>query len=123
MRMHISAFPDQIIKGKLFRIEESVDEATRSISVLSICDNPDGMLKIGMFTTVHFIDQLVDYIHLPEKAILQGEKSSYVYVALAPNIYVRTPVEVEHTKEGVAVISKGLTPGSQIISEGGYYLK
>ena len=55
--------------------------------------------------------------------MLQGERDSYVYVQIAPDVFVRTSVEVEATKGGFAVISNGLRPGDKIISEGGYYLK
>ncbi len=123
IEINMSAYPGKVITGKVFHVEEAVDEATRSIKVLSICDNKEGLLKIGMYTTVHFLDKASDFIHIPEKALLQGEKDSYVYVELAPNIYKRTPVEVETSKNGEAVISKGLSVGNKIISEGGYYLK
>ena len=56
-------------------------------------------------------------------SMLQGEKDSYVYVQVTPDIFVRTPVKVEATKDGFAVINDGLHPGDKVISEGGYYLK
>lgn len=123
MEIHITAYPERSLKGKVFHIEEAVDEETRSIKVLSICDNKDRLLKIGMYATVHFIDKPSDFIQIPEKALLQGEKDSYVFVEKAPDIYLRTTVEVEVTKEGKAIISKGLEAHQKIISEGGYYLK
>ncbi|MFC4675860.1 efflux RND transporter periplasmic adaptor subunit [Dysgonomonas termitidis] len=123
IEMHIQAYPGKIVKGKVFHIEEAVDEATRSIKVLSVCDNKEELLKIGMYTTVHFLDKSSGFVHIPETALLQGEKYSYVYVLSAPDTYVRTPVEVEVSKNGKAVIAEGLGSGSKIISEGGYYLK
>lgn len=123
MDIHISALPGQIIKGKVYHIERAVDEETRSIKVLSLCNNNDGLLKIGMYTTVHFLDKPTDFIHIPEKALLQGEKESYVYLQTAPNTFTRTPIEVEVSKNGEAVISKGLKAGDIIVSEGGYYFK
>lgn len=123
MDIHISALPGETINGKVFHIEESVDEETRSIKVLSLCNNDKGLLRIGMYTTVHFLDKPVDFIHIPEKALLQGEKNSYVYVQTAANTFIKTPVEVEISIEGKAVISKGLNKEDTIISEGGYYFK
>lgn len=123
VEIRISAYPGKIIKGEIFHVEQAVGDETRSIKVLSVCSNADGLFKIGMYTTVHFLDKCSDYIHIPEKALLQGEKDTYVYVQLEPDTYVRTPVEVEALKEGKAVISKGLTTGLKVISEGGYYFK
>ena len=122
--IEISAFPGKRIEGIVYHVEEAVDETTRSIRVLSVCDNPEGMLKLGMYTTMYFFSEPADMIHISEKALLQGEKDSYVYVQASPaDAYVRRPVEVEASKNGLAVIAGGLAAGEKIISEGGYYLK
>ena len=99
--IEISALPGTVIKGNVYHVEE----------------------ELGMYTTVHFLSVPVGQIQIPEKALLQGEKDSYVFVQIAPLVFVRTSVTVETTENGIAVISEGLRPGDKIISEGGYYLK
>lgn len=121
--IEVSALPGKVIKGSVYHVAEAVDEETRSIKVLSVCENSERHLKLGMYTTIHFLSVPVEQIQISEKALLQGEKASYVYVRVAPEVFVRTPVEVEATKDGIAVISNGLRPGDKVISEGGYYLK
>ena len=121
--IEVSALPGRVIKGNVYHVEEAVDEDTRSIKVLSVCDNPKKQLKLGMYTTVHFLSAPIEQIQISESALLQGEKDSYVYVQVTPDIFVRTPVKVEATKDGFAVINDGLHPGDKVISEGGYYLK
>lgn len=121
--IEISALPGMVIKGDVYHVEEAVDEDTRSIRVLSVCDNSKGLLKLGMYTTMHFFSKPVEQIQIPEKALLQDEKDSYVFVQTAPAVFVRMPVEVEVVRNGIAVVCDGLRPGDKIISEGGYYLK
>lgn len=121
--IEVSALPDMMIKGNVYHVEAAVDEDTRAIKVLSVCDNSKKHLKLGMYTTVHFLSTPIEQIQISERALLQGEKDSYVYVQVAPDVFVRTPVEVEATKGGFAVISNGLRSGDKIISEGGYYFK
>ena len=121
--IEVSALPGTVIKGSVYHVEEAVDEETRSIKVLSVCENSKRHLKLGMYTTVHFLSAPIGQVQISEKALLQGEKASYVYVRVAPGVFVRTAVEVEATKGGIAVISSGLHPGDKVISEGGYYLK
>lgn len=124
LHIHMPAFPESpSIKGKVFHVDESVDEDTRSIKVLVVCDNKDRLFKIGMYTTVHFWDKPSDCIIIPEKALLQDEKSSYIFNQIGPDTYLKTAVEVEVIKDGRAVITKGLKKGDKIISEGGYYIK
>lgn len=123
MDINIAAFPGKSIKGKVFHVDEAVDEETRSIKVLSICENKDRLLKLGMYTTVHFLDKPADCIVIPEKALLQEENDSFVFVQIAPHKFVRTVVEVEGAKNNEVIVTKGLNVRDKIISEGGYYLK
>lgn len=123
MDIYIAAYPEKCLKGTVFHVEEAVDEETRAIKVLAFVDNNDGLLKIGMYTTIHFMDKPADFIQIPETSLLQGEKNTYVFVQKAPDLFIKTPVEVEITKNGKAIISKGLSNKDIIISQGGYYLK
>lgn len=123
MHIHVMALPDKMIEGKIFHVDQTVNEDTRSIQILSECDNVDHLLKMGMYVTVHFMGSESDYITIPDKALLQDDENSYVYVQTAPNTFVKTAVEAEMMKGGKAIVSKGLSKGQMIISEGGYYLK
>lgn len=123
MDIEISAFPGKAVKGVVYHISEAVDEETRSIKVLSVCDNSEGLLKLGMYTTVHFLDKPTDCLIISEKALLQDAKESYVFVQKTTDTFVRTAVKTEEAKNGKVVVIQGLQPGDKIISEGGYYLK
>ena len=121
--IEVSAYPGMLLGGKVFHVEEALDEDTRSIMVLSECENDDEKLKLGMYTTMHFNGEPVDMPEIPESALLQGADFSYVFVEAAHGVFVRRRVQVECTKDKKAVISSGLNPGERIISEGGYYIK
>ncbi len=123
MNIHVSALPDEVIQGTVYHIEEMVDEDTRSIKVLSICNNPDEMLKLGMYATVHFAGKVQEYTVIPEKAVLQGEDDSYIYVLHTDNVFVKQPVNIDFTKNGKAYLTKGLAHNKKIVCEGGYYFR
>lgn len=123
MDIYISAFPGKTIQGTVYHVDEAVDEETRSIKVLSVCDNGGRLLKLGMYTTVHFLDKPADCVIIPETALLQNENDSYVFVELGVDTFVRKVVETEGVKNGEAIITKGLEAGERIIDQGGYYLK
>lgn len=123
MDIHVLALPDHTIKGKVFHVDEAIDEDTRSIKILSECDNKDGLLLMGMYATVHFKDKATNHLFIPEKALLQDDKNTYVFVQIAPNQYRKTAVEAEVLKDGRAIVLKGLSRGQLVISQGGYYLK
>lgn len=123
MDIHIPALPGKEIKGKVFHIDRAIDEETRSVKVLSVCDNEDEILKLGMYVSIHFTDQPKPQIVVPEKALLQDENSTYVFVQTAEDKYVKKTVEIDVTKEGKAFLTGGLAKNDVIISEGGYYLR
>ena len=123
MNIHVNAFPEKVIEGTVYHIEKSVDEDTRSIRVLSICDNRTENLKIGMYATVIFSGTKEEYVVIPEKAIMQGQNNSYVIVQINDSCFVRKAVLADFTKNGNAYVSEGLNSEDRIIYEGGYYLQ
>ena len=123
LEIGVAALPGKKINGKVYHIEEAVDEDTRSICVLSVCENPNEMLKLGMYTTTHFISDPLPMYKIPETALLQGEEGVFVFVQLTPRTFVRRKIKVETTKNHFAIVEEGLKPGEKIIGQGGYYLK
>lgn len=123
IEVNVAALPNHPIKGTVYHVNESIDMDTRSIKVLSVCDNYDKQLKLGMYATIQFFDAPKPSLVVPEKAILQGEDDSYLYVQIGENKFVPRAVHVESTREGKAVITGDLKAGDTIVSEGGYYFK
>ena len=123
MTVHVDAFPEKVIEGTVYHIEKSVDEDTRSIRVLSVCDNRNENLKIGMYATVNFAGSMEDYMVIPERAIMQGNDNSYVMVQVNDSCFVRKAVAVDFTKNRNAYVSEGLNSDDRVIYEGGYYLQ
>lgn len=120
--IQVAAYPGRTITGKVFHIDELVDEATRSIRVLVECNNSDHTLKPGMYVTVKFTETPEKALFVPANALLQYNDKSYVFVQVAPGRYVRRFVETGVSKTDKIQIINGLKPGETIISEGAFYL-
>ena len=120
--IEIAALPEKHIKGKVYHINEIVDESTRSVQVLIECDNKDHTLKPGMYVTVNFIEAPIDAILISSKAVLQMNEQSFVFVEIAPDKYLRRKIEISTTEGNRIVIKSGLAIGEKIVSEGGFYL-
>lgn len=118
----IAAFPDRKIKGKIYHIDEIVNEDTRSVQVLIECENTDHTLKPGMYVTVRFIERPTDAIFVPEKSLLQYNDKSYVLLQVSKDKYVKRFVETGVTDTGKVQILKGLTNGDVVVGEGAFYL-
>ncbi|WP_213280543.1 efflux RND transporter periplasmic adaptor subunit [Chryseobacterium indologenes] len=118
----VSAYPDRNITGKVYHINEIVDEGTRSIKVLIECDNPDRKLKPGMYATVQFSTTPEKAVMIPVTALMQQDSSQYVWVKTGNNQYKKRSVTTGETDEKTVRITSGLKPGETIMTEGGIYM-
>jgi cobalt-zinc-cadmium efflux system membrane fusion protein len=121
-KIHIDGLPGQEITGRIFHISKVMDEATRSVQVLIECENKNSLLKPGMYATVDFINTAVKAISVPDRAVLQRSNAQYVFKQLKPGTYIRQSVETASSTAGTTFISKGLSSGDIIISNGAYLL-
>lgn len=120
--IQIAAYPARKIIGKVYHVEEIVDEETRSVKVLIECPNDDRILKPGMYVTVNFIDAPASVLFVPAKALLQMDNISFVYLQTSVGKYIRRKVETGATENGRIVITEGLKAGDIVLGEGGFYL-
>ncbi|UTX50795.1 efflux RND transporter periplasmic adaptor subunit [Chryseobacterium sp. MA9] len=118
----VSAYPDRNITGKVYHINEIVDEDTRSIKVLIECDNPDRKLKPGMYATVNFSTTPEKTVMLPVTALMQQDNSQYVWVKTGRSQYTKRSVTTGETDQKTVRIISGLKPGETIMTEGGIYM-
>nr|WP_314498542.1 efflux RND transporter periplasmic adaptor subunit [uncultured Chryseobacterium sp.] len=122
VEIQAGSYPDKKIIGKIYHVNEIIDETTRSVEVLIECLNPEHMLKPGMYVSVKFTDTPVNSLFIPEKAVLQFNDKSFVFVRVAEGRYIRRYVETGTSQNGKIAILKGLKPGETIISDGAFYL-
>ena len=122
VEVKIAAFPDRVIKGKVFHVNEIVDEETRSVQVLIECDNKERNLKPGMYVTVRFIGIPKPTILIPTQSVLQMYDNQFVFVQTGKLQYQKRKIETESTSNGKVIVKSGLKPGDIIVSEGGIYL-
>ncbi|MDR3026145.1 efflux RND transporter periplasmic adaptor subunit [Chryseobacterium sp.] len=118
----VSAYPDRNITGKVYHINEIVDEDTRSIKVLIECDNPDRKLKPGMYATVNFSTTPEKTVMIPVTALMQQDSSQYVWIKTGKNQFTRRSVTTGETDQKTVRIISGVKPGETIMTEGGIYM-
>lgn len=116
------AFPNKTIIGKIFHVNEMVDEDTRSVEVLVECDNLDRSLKPGMYVNVHFKNEPEETLTVPTKAIYQVNDQQFVFVQIDKNKFVKKKVETKDISKDKIEIKNGVKSGENIITEGGIYL-
>ncbi|PZP44090.1 efflux RND transporter periplasmic adaptor subunit [Pedobacter chinensis] len=115
----VAAFPDRTIKGKIYHVNEIVNEETRSVEVLVECENPNHDLKPGMYVTVLFKDTPEIAILVPSKSVFQKEDKQFVFVKMDDTRFEKRQIETAGTSNGSVIVTSGLRTGEVIVSEGG----
>ena len=63
-----------------------------------------------------------DVATVPSQTVQDGPNGHYAYVISKNDTVERRPVEVAAVQDGLAVVSKGLTPGEHVVVDGQYRL-
>lgn len=119
------AWPEEIFRGAVISLSNSVDPVTRAFQVRAELPNPDGMLKPGMLMTVTVSGRLREAVVIPEEAILSRGRSHHVFVVDTsveqPRAQRRT-VELGRRLPGQVEITSGLDPHERVVIHGGFRL-
>lgn len=118
------AYPGRTFKVEVIYTGDLVDPQSRTIKLLARADNPDRMLKPGMFVDVAMrLKGTRKAILIPEAALLNDDDRRIVYVRTGPERFERRQV-VPGASDGERIaILEGLGPGDRVVIEGGFKLK
>ena len=115
--IHLAAYPDRVLTGRISNIGEVLDPAIRTAKVRIEVANP-GLLRVGMFVTATFQGQTKHTrAVVPTSAILHLHDREWVYVPAATGQFRRVEVTAGDTLPGkLQEIVSGLQPGQQVVS-------
>src|ERR1700682_1976103 len=127
VRVVVDAYPARKFEGKITTIEPQINTDTRSIRIQATIENPDHVLKPGMFATTTVV--------LPDKpAVVTVSETAVDYTLYGDSVYlitekkaddgttsltaVRTFVRTGDRTDGRVVITNGLKPGDRVVAVG-----
>jgi len=113
----------ELAEGKLTLIDNMIDQATGTIHLKARFDNDDERLWPGEFVNLRVIlSTRKGAPTVPQQTVQVGPNGYYVYIIKPDNTVERRAVEVASMQDGLAVITKGLTVGEQVVVDGQYRL-
>jgi membrane fusion protein, multidrug efflux system len=127
VRIVVDAYPNRNFEGKITTIEPQISTDTRNIRVQATLDNPDHILKPGMFTTVTVVlPDKPPVITVPETAVDYTLYGDSVYLLTEKKeddgktslTAVRTFVRAGNRIDGRAEIVSGLKDGDRVVAVG-----
>lgn len=113
-----AAYPGADIEGEVQIIDSRVDPDTRAVTVRAAFDNPQMRLRPGMLIQVRLEQQQRQALMIPEIAVIQVGRDTFVYRVLEDETVEQTPVTIGVRREGLAEIVDGIEPGTRIVVDG-----
>jgi len=127
VRVAVDAYPGRTFEGKITAIEPQIAADTRNIRVQATLDNPDKILKPGMFATITVVlPDKPPVVTVPETAVdytLYGDSVFLITEKKEDNgktslTAVRTFVRTGNRVQGRAEILSGLKEGDRVVAVG-----
>jgi multidrug efflux system membrane fusion protein len=115
----------KLATGELLLVDNQVNAQTATIRLKSVLPNPDHVLWPNAFVKARMhLSPLRNVLVVPASAIQRGPSGTFAYVVQVADKSVSSrPIEVAQIAGDVAVISKGLTEGETVVTDGQNQLK
>lgn len=124
LEFRAGSYPDREFKATVTYTGDLVEEQTRAVRLTATADNPERLLKPGMFVEARLPKpQRAPAVVLPESALQRHGDRTFVFVEIAPQRFEPRDVSTGATVEGEVEIVSGLRPGERVAIHGGFALK
>jgi membrane fusion protein (multidrug efflux system) len=112
------AFGNRWFTGVVAVIDTRIDPLTRSVRLTALIDNPDTVLRPGMFMNVALeVATRENTVLVPEEAIV-GEGPRQIAFVVRDGRIDRRLVQIGQRQEGKVEVTEGLQPGEILIVRG-----
>ncbi|VAW72786.1 Probable Co/Zn/Cd efflux system membrane fusion protein [hydrothermal vent metagenome] len=122
VEVQVQAWPDRRFKGVVSAINPGIDTATRTLRLRATLDNPDQLLRPGMFAEVSTVLPMRDNIFtLPRTAVTYNPYGESVFVVQQKDeglIAQNRPVKTGKVRAGRVEIIEGLKAGEVVVTAG-----
>ena len=126
VRLTMSSLPGESAHGQIDFISRTLEEETRTLRMRAVVQNPDGVLRDGMYGRAHIsTDATVERALISTDAVQTIEGTSMVFVPGEEDGHFRA-VEVrlgDESQSGMVELLSGLQPGDTAVTKGAFDLK
>ena len=116
--IRLTAYPDRVLTGVISDIGAVLDPQIRTAKVRIQVDNPNTLMRIGMFATATIHGKALEtHVQIPASAVLHLHDRDWVYVPAGGNKFRRLPVRGGNSLPGnMQEILSGIDVGQQVVS-------
>ena len=122
--LHLAYLPGRALAGRVAFIHPEVDEVSRTVRVRLEFENPDLILRPGMFGTARLdARRTKDVLHIPDTAVLRTGRRDLAFVALGHGHYEPRELVIGRGADGGRVeVLAGLREGERVVTRGQFLL-
>ncbi|WP_425605704.1 efflux RND transporter periplasmic adaptor subunit [Pseudoxanthomonas daejeonensis] len=113
-----AAWPGRKFEGEVQTVDARIDPTTRAVTVRAEFDNPERLLRPGMLLDVHLFRPERQALVVPEIAVVQVGRDTFVYRVGQDDKVERAMVTAGVRRDGKAEIVEGLQAGDRIVVDG-----
>lgn len=112
----MNAFPGRVFEGTVDFINYVLDQTTRTTKVRLEFDNPEMLMKPGMYGVVELTIPIGFVLALPEAAVIDTGTKKIVFIEKGPGLYRPVEVELGAKGEGYYQVLKGLSENDLVVT-------
>ena len=113
-----TAYPGREFTGRVSTVDARLDPGTRAVTVRADFENPERVLRPGMLLDVRLFRPEREALVIPEIAVVQVGRDSFVYRVKADGSVEQVKVATGVRRDGLVEISEGVAAGDRIVIEG-----
>ncbi len=122
--VRVKAFAEREFPGKVGLVSSTMDPKSRTVKVRVDVENPDALLRPGMFAQVDLLlSGSGSVLAVPRTAVLEDEGRFFIFHHHNGDYFVRRPVTVGRRWGDWVEIKGGLVAGKRVASDGSFLLK
>jgi RND family efflux transporter MFP subunit len=119
------AYPDRSFEGRVSYIDPQLSQETRTAKLRVDVANPQGVLRLGMFTDVSISAAGGTSIQIPKGAVQSIGEHQVVYLPAPddPTRFTEREVRVGRSMGDSVEVVSGVNAGESVVSQGSFFIR
>ena len=106
-------------EGKVAKMSGVIDQATGSVQLIALFQNPERILKSGGAGTIIIPRQATDAIIIPQSCVSEVQNKKFIYLLGSDNKVKYTEIKVDAQNDGMNyIVTEGLKVGDKYVTNG-----